>query len=204
MLPIGIAAATDALSGKGAAALAGTVGQALASAVDPAAIAYRKQMKKDITALREGKLGLSEAEKRTMLAGTQRSLQAQTAGLEANLRRAAAAQGGFGRSGAQQAALGQMAAGQREEMARVAGGIDELSQARAQQRFTDIMERLAKKREEARMTGAEVGAAAQLYGAETATALKKLRTEEALPQGTEKVGETRAATTPGAYLGSRR
>jgi hypothetical protein len=66
------------------------------------------------------------------------------------------------------------------------------------------MERLAKKREEARMTGAEVGAAAQLYGAETATALKKLRTEEALPQGTEKVGETRAATTPGAYLGSRR
>jgi hypothetical protein len=172
--------------------------------VDPAAIAYRKQMKKDITALREGKLGLSEAEKRTMLAGTQRSLQAQTAGLEANLRRAAAAQGGFGRSGAQQAALGQMAAGQREEMARVAGGIDELSQARAQQRFTDIMERLAKKREEARMTGAEVGAAAQLYGAETATALKKLRTEEALPQGTEKVGETRAATTPGAYLGSRR
>lgn len=204
MLPIGIAAATEALSGTGAAGLAGTVGQAIASAVDPAAIAYRKQMKKDITALREGKLGLSEAEKRTMLAGTQRSLQAQTAGLEANLRRAAAAQGGFGRSGAQQAALGQMAAGQREEMARVAGGIDELSQARAQQRFADIMGRLASKREEARKTGVEAGAAAQLYGAETATALKKLRTEEALPQGTEKVGETRAATTPGAYLGPRR
>ena len=194
--------AITALAGEGAAGLAGTVGQAIASAVDPAAIAYRKQMKKDITALREGKLGLSEAEKRTMLAGTQRSLQAQTAGLEANLRRAAAAQGGFGRSGAQQAALGQMAAGQREEMARVAGGIDELSQARAQQRFTDIMGRLAAKREEALKTGVQTGAAAQLYGAETAAAAKALR-EQRLGEGAPMVGETRAATTPGAYLGGR-
>lgn len=202
MLPIAAAAPLTQLAGEGAAGLAGTVGQAIASAVDPAAIAYRKQMKKDITALREGKLGLSEAEKRTMLAGTQRSLQAQTAGLEANLRRAAAAQGGFGRSGAQQAALGQMAAGQREEMARVAGGIDELSQARAQQRFADIMGRLASKREEARKTGVQTGAAAQLYGAETAAAAKALR-EQRLSEGAPMVGETRAATTPGAYLGAR-
>lgn len=203
MLPIAAAAPLTQLAGEGAAALAGTVGQAIASAVDPAAIAYRKQMKKDITALREGKLGLSEAEKRTMLAGTQRSLQAQTAGLEANLRRAAAAQGGFGRSGAQQAALGQMAAGQREELTRVAGDIDELSQARAQQRFTDIMGRLAKKRDEARKTGVEAGAAAQLYGAETAAAAKTLR-EQRLGEGAPMVGETRAATTPGAYLSTRR
>lgn len=196
--------AISALAGEGAAGLAGTVGQAIASAVDPAAIAYRKQMKKDITALREGKLGLSEAEKRTMLAGTQRSLQAQTAGLEANLRRAAAAQGGFGRSGAQQAALGQMAAGQREELARVAGGIDELSQARAQQRFADIMGRLAKKREEALQTGMRTAGAAQLYGAETAAAARQLRLEKKLPEGTELTGETRATTTPGVYLGEKR
>lgn len=204
MLPIAAAAPLTQLAGEGAAGLAGTVGQAIASAVDPAAIAYRKQMKKDITALREGKLGLSEAEKRTMLAGTQRSLQAQTAGLEANLRRAAAAQGGFGRSGAQQAALGQMAAGQREEMARVAGGIDELSQARAQQRFADIMGRLASKREEARKTGVQTGAAAQLYGAETAAAAKQLKVEKKLPEGTELTGETKETTTPGAYLGAGR
>lgn len=203
MLPIAAAAPLTQLAGEGAAGLAGTVGQAIASAVDPAAIAYRKQMKKDITALREGKLGLSEAEKRTMLAGTQRSLQAQTAGLEANLRRAAAAQGGFGRSGAQQAALGQMAAGQREELTRVAGDIDELSQARAQQRFTDIMGRLAKKREEALQTGMRTAGAAQLYGAETAAAARKLKLEK-IPEGTELSGETRATMTPSAYLGARR
>jgi hypothetical protein len=71
MLPV-LAGPLTALAGEGAMGLVGAAGQAIASAVDPAAIAYRKQMKKDMDALQRGKLGLSEAEKRTMLAGTDR------------------------------------------------------------------------------------------------------------------------------------
>lgn len=149
--------------GVGAAAAAGPLmqeaGKAIASAVDPAARAYQKQIKRDISALQRGKLGLSEAEKRTMLSGTQRALQAQTSALEANLRRSAAAQGGFGRSGAQQAALGQLAAGQREAMAGAAGKVDALSQEVAQRRFADVMNRLAQQRAEARQTGQAIGGA---------------------------------------------
>jgi len=174
MLPV-VAGPLTALAGEGAMGLAGVAGQAIASAVDPAAIAYRKQMKKDMDALQRGKLGLSEAEKRTMLAGTQRALQAQTAGAEANLRRSAAAMGGFGRSGAQQAALGQMGAAQREQLAGAAGQVDALSQQVAQQRFADVMNRVAAKRAEAMQTGAAIGQAGQTFGAEAAAATKTLQ-----------------------------
>lgn len=195
MLP-GIAAGLTGLATGAGAGLASAAGQAIASAVDPAARAYRKQLKKDISAMQQGKLGLSEAEKRSMLAGTQRALQAQTAGTEAMLRRSAAAQGGFGRSGAQQKALGQVGAEQREELARQAGKIDELSQAKAQERFASIMGRIQDKRREARemgaqiatgaLTGAVTGAAAyptlkadwqtkQLQDAEAAAQLKKMQ-----------------------------
>lgn len=174
MLPV-VAGPLTALAGQGAMGLVGAAGQAIASAVDPAAIAYRKQMKKDMDALKRGKLGLSEAEKRTMLAGTQRALQAQTSAAEANLRRSAAAMGGFGRSGAQQAALGQMGAAQKEQLAGAAGQIDALSQQVAQQRFADVMGRLAAKRAEAMQTGAAVGQAGQTFGAEAAAATKTLQ-----------------------------
>lgn len=180
MLPAAVA-----LGGQAALGLVGEAGRAIASAVDPAAIAYRKQMKKDISAMRAGKLGLSEAEKRTMLAGTQRALQAQTSGLEANLRRAAAAQGGFGRSGAQVAALGQLASGQQEQMAKAAGGIDELSQSVAQRRFESIMGRLAEKRKEAMDTGTRVAGGAAGYGVDVGA--------EAMRQRTQKLADAAAA-----------
>ena len=157
MLPVGAALATGLI--ENAPAVGTLVGQGIASAVDPAAKAYRQQMKTDIKALKQGQLGLSEAEKRTMLAGTQRALQAQTSAAEASLRRSAAAMGGFGRSGAQQAALGQMGAAQREKMAEVAGNVDVLSQQKAQQRFADIMGRIKEKRDEAMATGREAGKA---------------------------------------------
>ena len=170
--------------GAGAAAgpLMQEAGKAIASAVDPAARAYQGQIKQDISALKRGKLGLSEAEKRTMLAGTQRALQAQTAGLEANLRRSAAAQGGFGRSGAQQQALGTLAAGQRETMAGATAKVDALSQETAQRRFADVMNRLYQQRDEARRTGAVV-ASAPVEGAVKALAAypeleKKYREEK--------------------------
>jgi hypothetical protein len=186
MLPAAVA-----LGGQAAAGLIGEAGRAIASAVDPAAIAYRKQMKKDVDAMRRGKLGLSEAEKRTMLAGTQRALQAQTAGAEANLRRSAAAMGGFGRSGAQQAALGQMGAAQREELAGAAGRVDALSQDVAQRRFESVMGRLASKRKEAMDTGARIGAGVQGYFADTEA--------ERIRQRDKALGEGAAETAaPGA------
>ena len=77
---------TSALIGLGGKALApalGAAGAKLAEVFDPEARAYQKQLRKDTEAMRQGKLGLSEAEKRGMLAGTQRALQAQTMGVEA-------------------------------------------------------------------------------------------------------------------------
>lgn len=145
------------MGGPVGAALGGLAGTALSSVLDPASKAIRQQREKDIEALRQGKLGLSDAEKRTMLAGTQRSLQAQTAGLEANLRRQAAAQGGFGRSGAQTAALGALGAQRGEQLAQYAGKVDTLSQQQAQQRYQDIMGRLGARRAEARQEGALAG-----------------------------------------------
>lgn len=175
MLPVGAALATGLI--ENAPAVGTLVGQGIASAVDPAAKAYRQQMKTDIKALKQGQLGLSDAEKRTMLAGTQRALQAQTSAAEASLRRSAAAMGGFGRSGAQQAALGQMGAAQREKMAEVAGGVDAQSQALAQQRFASIMNRLAQKRVEAMETGREAGKAGGEVIKTTAEAFAGLKKE---------------------------
>jgi hypothetical protein len=150
------------LVGLGAAlpTLAGAGGAAIADRFSASGKAMRAQQKKDISDLQRGKLGLSDAEKRSMLGETQRGLQAQTAGIEANLRRQAAAAGGFGRSGAQTRALTQMAAGQQEQMAKAAGGVDALSQQQAQQRFQGIMDRLGQRRQEAMQMGAALGGAA--------------------------------------------
>jgi len=154
---------TSALIGIGGKALApafGAAGAKLAEVFDPEARAYQKQLRKDTEALRQGKLGLSEAEKRGMLAGTQRALQAQTMGAEANLRRQAAAMGGFGRSGAQTNALRGIAAAQGEQLAKAAGAADALSQDVAQRRFQDVMGRLSRQRDEARQTAGMLGGAA--------------------------------------------
>jgi hypothetical protein len=149
---VGLGAALPGLLGAG--------GAAIADRFSASGKAMRAQEKKDIADLKAGKLGLSEAEKRTMLAGTQRGLQAQTAGIEANLRRQAAAAGGFGRSGAQTRALSQLAGGQQEQMAKATGNIDALSQQQAQQRFQGIMDRLGQRRQEAMQMGAALGGAA--------------------------------------------
>jgi len=128
--------------------LGGMAGQAAADYFSPQARALRQQSQKDIAALKEGKLGFSEAEKSGMLARTLRGLRAGAKGAEGYLRRLAAAAGGFGRSGAQTRALGQLASERGEQLAQRAGQIDALSQETAQERFKDIMGRLSKKREE--------------------------------------------------------
>jgi len=190
MLPI-LAAVGTGLASKEGLALVGEAGKAIASAVDPAARAYRKQLKGDIRAMQQGKLGLSDAEKRSMLAGSQRALQAQTSATEANLRRAAAAQGGFGRSGATQQAIGRIGAEQKEKLAGEMGRIDELSQAKAQQRFNDIMQRIEAKRAEARQTGANI--AGGVLGAAGTTAAAYPGLKEAYLKGQTSAGAETAA-----------
>lgn len=150
-------------------ALGGLAGQFIADRFSPAGKAYRQQMQKDIAALQQGKLGFSEAEKRSMLAGTQRALQAQTAGVEANLRRQAAAMGGFGRSGAQTNALRGIAAAQGENLAKTAGEIDRLSQQTAENRFANIMGRLGQQRAQSQQFGAALGSATAQIPASLAT-----------------------------------
>lgn len=175
--------------GNVGAALGGLAGQFIADRFSPAGKAYRLQMQKDIAALQQGKLGFSEAEKRSMLAGTQRALQAQTAGVEANLRRQAAAMGGFGRSGAQTNALRGIAAAQGENLAKTAGEIDRLSQQTAENRFANIMGRLAQQRAQSQQFGAALGEAAAKTPAALGTAAnyvalgQKKALESGLPSG---------------------
>lgn len=171
------------LGGPVGAAIGGLAGQYVAGKLDPAAKAMRQQQAKDIAALQSGKLGLSEAEKRTMLAGAARGLQAQTAGIEANLRRQAAAQGGFGQSGAQQRAIGKLASQRGEQLSQYAGKVDELSQQTAERRKDEIMNRLERRRAEALQAGAQAGQAAFQLPAEIGVAAQKVKGAETAKQG---------------------
>jgi hypothetical protein len=177
-----IGAALTGLGGAAGGPLGAAAGTALANVIDPQARAYQKQLKKDTEALQQGNLGYSEAQKRSMLAGTQRALQAQTAGVEANLRRQAAAAGGFGRSGAQTNALTGLARQQNEQVTQAAGNIDAMSQQQAQQRYNDIMGRLAQQRQEARETGALAGKGLAVGASEAGGAYVPIRDAERLLQ----------------------
>lgn len=180
------------LGGPVGSALGGLAGQYVAGQVDPAMKAQRAQQAKDIAALQAGKLGLSEAEKRTMLAGAARGIQAQTAGMEANLRRQAAAQGGFGRSGAQTKALGQLASQRGEQLAQYAGKVDDLSQQTAERRKAEIMNRLELRRQEALRAGAEAGQALVQAPSAIGVAAKKVGLATKAEQGDESAQLTQA------------
>ena len=180
------------LGGPVGSALGGLAGQYVAGRLDPAMKAQRAQQAKDIAALQAGKLGLSEAEKRTMLAGAARGIQAQTAGMEANLRRQAAAQGGFGRSGAQQKALGQIVGEKAEQIAQYAGKVDDLSQQTAERRKAEIMNRLELRRQEALRAGAEAGQALVQAPSAIGVAAKKVGMATKAEQGDESAQLTQA------------
>lgn len=191
-LPTVAKIAGGVLGGPVGGVLGGLAGQYIAGRIDPAMKAQRAQQAKDIAALKGGKLGLSEAEKRTMLAGAARGIQAQTAGIESNLRRQAAAQGGFGRSGAQTKALGQIVGQQAEQIARYAGKVDDLSQQTAERRKADIMNRLELRRQEALKAGSEAGQALAQLPAAIGVAKKKVDMATKADQGDESAQLTAA------------
>ena len=63
--------------------------------------ASKAALQKDITKLQKGQLGMTAAQKRGAMGEAVRGINASTRDTEAQLRREAAATGGFGRSGAQ-------------------------------------------------------------------------------------------------------
>jgi len=195
------------LGGPVGMALGGMAGKFIAEKISPEDQALKEQSKRDQAALKSGQLGFSEAEKRSMLAGTQRAIQAQAAGAESDLRRSAAAQGGFGRSGAQQAALMGLQAQKGEAAAKAAGNIDAQSQQAAERRFGDIMGRLGERRDEARATGAALGQSLAGTPASLGTAFKKAGTAQENKLADEAAGLLPAAGAAGsqetARLGGR-
>jgi len=203
--PTGQAGMTGSSAGSAAAgfsgskvggALGGLAGEFIADRFSAAGKAAREQNKRDIATLKSGKFGFSDAEKRSMLAGTQRALQAQTSGMEADLRRSAAAQGGFGRSGAQQSALVGLQAQRGEQLAQQAGKVDALSQQVAQQRFKDVLGRVEARREESKDFGNRLGSA--LMGAPAQAGVSSQKAKAGSQAQTEaKAGELLGATGAG-------
>jgi hypothetical protein len=112
--------------------------------------------------------------------------------MEANLRRQAAAQGGFGRSGAQTKALGQLASQRGEQIAQYAGKVDDLSQQTAERRKAEIMNRLELRRQEALKAGAEAGQALVQAPSAIGVAAKKVGMATKAEQGDESAQLTQA------------
>lgn len=124
--------------------------------------AYRKAAKQDIARLQSGELGLSAAEKQQMLGGAARAMQAQTKDQEAMINRQAAAQGGFGRSGASQLASTGLQTAKAEGAAQAAGKVEQLSTQKALAERNAILARLKQQRDtRAQEWGAKGPAVAQ-------------------------------------------
>ena len=76
--------------------------------------------------------GLSQAQRTSMMTQALQGIRGQEASAEADLRRQAAAAGGFGRSGRVQQAMGQQGQARKEYMAQVGADIQKASQAKLQ------------------------------------------------------------------------
>jgi hypothetical protein len=123
------AAANVALPGVGGALVGGALQAvpAVAGMMSAGGRAHRRQLDKDLAKLKAGKLGFSQAEKRQMAGEAARGMQSQIRSAEADLRRQAAATGGFGRSGAYQKGLAEIYKGGQGQMGAKMGEIEKLS-----------------------------------------------------------------------------
>ena len=129
----------------GAAALAPAIGSGIGAAIGgqtKIARENRQQLLDQARLLREGKLGYTEGQKRQMLSTAMQASQAQTRARESGLRQEAAAIGGFGRSGAQAAERGALAAAEQGGVAQSLGGIEAASQQQATAREAAVRQAL--------------------------------------------------------------
>ena len=124
---IGAAAKSAIAKGAGTAAVsqASKKGPHYAAALSPYGRAERKLLKEDIKKLQQGGFGPSEAEKRLMLNEASRVMREGTAEMDVDLKRSAAAMGGYGRSGLQAAAAGRLAKARADAMAQARLGVEQ-------------------------------------------------------------------------------
>ena len=105
-----------------------SIADVLVSAIDgPKERERRKRLEK---ASKKKVTGLSDAQRQSMMAEALRGIRGTERSVTADLRRQAAAAGGFGRSGRVQRAMGQQGQQTREFQAKVGADIQKLSQAR--------------------------------------------------------------------------
>ena len=128
-----------------------------------------QQYRKDLEALRKGKLGFSAAQKRGMLGAAMRGAEAQTKDIEANLRRESAAQGGTGRSGRKVEAIGELSKAKLENIRKAFANIEGLSQQQASTKEAAIKNQMEARRREGKQDAtqlAQTGIAGAAYGAQ--------------------------------------
>ena len=128
-----------------------------------------QQYRKDVEALRKGKLGFSAAQKRGMLGAAMRGAEAQTKDIEAGLRRESAAQGGTGRSGRKVEAIGELSKAKLENIRKAFANIEGLSQQQTSTREAAIKNQMEARRREGKQDAtqlAQTGIAGAAYGAQ--------------------------------------
>jgi len=171
----------------GAAQAAPVLAGYAAERFSPQGRALAEENRRAAERLRKGEFGFSKGQKREMLGGAVRGIQSATKGLEADLRRQAAAAGGFGRSGAQQAALGEIAGQQSEAAAQASGRIEAMSSAEAQRQRSDTVAALKEARERKRAATTDI--AGEVLGAAiTGRGVTKKLKSEALKAATGEGG----------------
>ena len=103
--------------------------------------AARQELKKDVAKMRKGKLGMTAVQKRGAMAEAVKGIQAATRGSEAQLRREAAATGGFGRSGVQAQQLQELTQQRTAAAGQAAAGVEKASQEQAHRQRASILAR---------------------------------------------------------------
>ena len=103
--------------------------------------AARQALKKDISKMQKGQLGMTAAQKRSAMGEAVKGIQASTRGTEAQLRREAAATGGFGRSGVQAQQLLDITGQRAGATGQASAGIEKASQEAAHRQRASILAR---------------------------------------------------------------
>ena len=119
--------------------------------------ASKAALQKDITKLQKGQLGMTAAQKRGAMGEAVRGINASTRGTEAQLRREAAATGGFGRSGAQAQQLQGLTQQRADAAGLGAAGIEKASQEQAYREKASILARAAAQGQKVKADWAELG-----------------------------------------------
>ena len=119
--------------------------------------ASKAALQKDITKLQKGQLGMTAAQKRGAMGEAVRGINASTRDTEAQLRREAAATGGFGRSGAQAQQLLDITGQKAGATGQASADIEKASQEQAYREKASTLARAAAQGQKVKADWAELG-----------------------------------------------